>query len=177
MHLLPSLCQGSKLNLRSPFYFFYRIFFYHSFKPLNSTFLFLLNVPRSLFDAEAFSADDELGSASISLAKARIHHEDKLQAPVIRPKSRKQKGYVSITLQFEPNDALLMPPTQQTPYAQQASFTLYQPPQFPQYPSAYQYPSGYFACPPSAPAYAYPHALAASSIDLAASLEMLLRKR
>eukprot|EP00798_Chlamydomonas_sp_ICE-L_P031352 gene31352-6508_t len=94
----------------------------------------------TLFDAEAFSADDELGSASISLAKARIHLEDKLQAPVIRPKSRKQKGYVSITLQFEPNDALLMPPTQQTPYAQQASFTLYQPPQFPQYPSAYQYP-------------------------------------
>ncbi|KAG2439068.1 hypothetical protein HYH02_006595 [Chlamydomonas schloesseri] len=55
---------------------------------------------------EDVGKDDVIGTATFSLAKARESGTDRIQAAVVSKKSRKQRGFLSIALSWEPNKAL-----------------------------------------------------------------------
>ncbi|PNW76446.1 hypothetical protein CHLRE_11g467593v5 [Chlamydomonas reinhardtii] len=75
----------------------------------NETFRFNVinenNVDVEIKD-EDVGKDDLIGTCTFSLAKARESGSDRIQAPVVSKKSRKQRGFLSIALSWEPNKAL-----------------------------------------------------------------------
>uniref|UniRef100_A0A7R9VS66 C2 domain-containing protein n=2 Tax=Chlamydomonas euryale TaxID=1486919 RepID=A0A7R9VS66_9CHLO len=102
-----------------------------------------------LREYDMLSADDELGSARVLLHRLRERGgSSHIQAPVTLPKSTKQKGYVSLVLEFIPSRAA--PANQLDAYPQHAP----QPQAQPQeqvamgYPAGSTYPDMYAQYPP-----------------------------
>mmetsp|Transcript_14112 Transcript_14112/g.30604 ORF Transcript_14112/g.30604 Transcript_14112/m.30604 type:complete len:300 (-) Transcript_14112:867-1766(-) len=75
----------------------------------NETFVFNVINDNSLivevYDSDMFK-DDHLGTAVVDLARAREKRVDLVQAPVTRPKTKKTKGFVSISMEFTPQSAI-----------------------------------------------------------------------
>lgn len=75
----------------------------------NETFTFQIINDNSLeltvMDADV-GRDDLIGTATVSLARAREQGSDSVQAPVVCKHSRKQHGFVAVNLRWMPNDAL-----------------------------------------------------------------------
>eukprot|EP00798_Chlamydomonas_sp_ICE-L_P002834 gene2834-4940_t len=96
---------------------------------------------------EDLISDDHLGTATIMLANVRTAKKDMVQAPVIRPKSRKQKGLIAINMTFEPDSSM---PAKQAVHSQAHPSYSQAPPV--QAASSY---SGYSQAPPgqAAPSY------------------------
>lgn len=100
-----------------------------------------------IYDEDTLSRDDVIGEVMVPLAKAREQGGDALQLPVVSAKSRKQRGFLAVRLQWAPNSAL------RPQHAQQPMAAPYPPPMpmgmpmgYP--PAAYPYP--YATPPPSA---------------------------
>ncbi len=112
----------------------------------------------TLRDEDTVSRDDHLGSAVVSLARAREAGSDRLQVPVVR-KNKKQRGFLSVAIKWEPN---VKPQQQQAaaatvatahpaPYPYGAPPAYYPPPGYPAAPA-------YYAAPPPPGAYPIYHA-------------------
>ena len=121
----------------------------------NETFRFNVinenNVDVEIKD-EDVGKDDLIGTCTFSLAKARESGSDRIQAAVVSKKSRKQRGFLSIALTWEPNKALK--PTVTTQPAA---------PHYHYMPHAAPLPA-YYAAPP---AYAAPPVYAAPATPMA----------
>ncbi len=107
---------------------------------------------------EDVGRDDVIGLVSFTLAKARESGSDRIQAPVVSKKSKKQHGFVSIALKWTPNNAMkaaapapqhcaaapmyMVAPPVGAPGAYYAA-----PPPMPMYPGA-PAPVAYYAAPP-----------------------------
>lgn len=139
----------------------------------NETFSFNIINENSLevtvMDADV-GPDDFIGSAVVSLARAREQGADSVQAPVVCKHTRKHHGFVAMNLRWMPNDALRPGAAQQHQHAAYyqpaASYSTafyaangYAPPA-PSY--AYAAPGPSYAAPPPA-AYAYPYAAASAA--------------
>ncbi len=101
-------------------------------------------------DEDTFSRDDVIGVANFSLAKARETGSDRVQVPVASKKSKKQHGFLAVTLKWTPNTANKAQAAAAAPAVHHAL-----PPQ--PYPYA-PYPAYYAAPPPPAAYYAPPPA-------------------
>ncbi len=114
-------------------------------------FLILLPLdPPPPQDEDTFSRDDVIGVANFSLAKAREMGSDRVQVPVASKKSKKQHGFLAVTLKWTPNTANKAQAAAAAPAVHHAL-----PPQ--PYPYA-PYPAYYAAPPPPAAYYAPPPA-------------------
>lgn len=91
--------------------------------------------------------DDTIGIATVSLAKAREAGSDQLQVPVLSKKSKKQHGFLSLTLKWTPNSAL-RPAAPLQPQPQPVYYAPPPPPQQPQAPAPLFYPQMYANAPP-----------------------------
>ncbi|KAG2439050.1 hypothetical protein HYH02_006578 [Chlamydomonas schloesseri] len=73
----------------------------------NETFSFELvnenDMELNLMEEKLMGRDASLGSATVSLARARQAGSDRIQAPVISPHHHKQHGIVSLLLQWQRN--------------------------------------------------------------------------
>jgi hypothetical protein len=58
-----------------------------------------------IYDEESFGADQHNGTATIDLGPVRATRQACVSAPVVRPKSGKQRGTVSVDLWFEAAEA------------------------------------------------------------------------
>eukprot|EP00197_Chlamydomonas_leiostraca_P007216 CAMPEP_0202865554 /NCGR_PEP_ID=MMETSP1391-20130828/6227_1 /ASSEMBLY_ACC=CAM_ASM_000867 /TAXON_ID=1034604 /ORGANISM="Chlamydomonas leiostraca, Strain SAG 11-49" /LENGTH=341 /DNA_ID=CAMNT_0049545413 /DNA_START=102 /DNA_END=1127 /DNA_ORIENTATION=- len=78
----------------------------------NETFRFTVinenTLEVTVWDEDMVS-DDKIGWCNIDLAKVRTTRKEHLQQAVMRPKSGKQQGFISMELAFEPNSALAKP--------------------------------------------------------------------
>ncbi|PNW76447.1 hypothetical protein CHLRE_11g467594v5 [Chlamydomonas reinhardtii] len=123
----------------------------------NETFRFNVinenNVDVEIKD-EDVGKDDLIGTCTFSLAKARESGSDRIQAPVVSKKSRKQRGFLSIALSWEPNKALKSNDNAAAAHAPHHQQQHYQHPP----PMAYAAapPPAYYAAPPAPAYYAAP---------------------
>lgn len=108
----------------------------------------------TIMDEDTLTRDDTIGTARVSLVKARESGADHVQAPVlVSAKSSKQRGFISVRLKYIPNQALKAQPAQQP--QQQAA----QQPQ--QHGAPWAAPAGYggpalnYMPAPMAPQFAY----------------------
>jgi len=104
-------------------------------------------VEISVYDEDTLSRDDLIGTASVSLAKLRERRADQMAVPVMSKKG-KQRGYLHISMVFQPNSALRPAAAQQPAYQQ---------PMMMQPPAPYGYaPAPYPYAMPSYPTYPAP---------------------
>jgi hypothetical protein len=118
--------------------------------PSQETFSFnLINentVEIKIMDEDTLTKDDVIGECMVSLARAREQGRDSVQVPVVSSRSKKQRGFVSVSLKFHTNASLK--PAQQHP-AQ---------PQQPQYYAHAAYAHAAHHPAPAPYGYAYPPA-------------------
>ncbi|KAG2447143.1 hypothetical protein HYH02_007889 [Chlamydomonas schloesseri] len=111
-----------------------------------------------LYDEDTLKKDDLIGTATVSLARARELGHEVVQAPVLT-KHHKQKGFVQLTLSFTPNSRL-RPGTAAAAAPAAYGYPVAPPPAYgyAQPPPAYTPAPSFYYPQPAAPAYPAPAA-------------------